>query len=244
MKGTEQHRGAARGTCVPLLRHRSPVVVCCRHCSAWQNRSQFEKCPCCRSRVTGTRALCHHEGLCLNLLQCKTMSFVTKPLHFPAKPAWQGKGKVIRRLPLCSCLFCFFKDILRSLDNKTPKASLGSHSASHPPLLKPSTATRFDPITWRDAMGAMKPLCTGFTCGSSPRETTLASGQEATCHHPSAHYATSRVSTAGTAAASRKFLGPKASVKQIPWQEGELFAPDGPPGILVNPVLRLCHKEA
>lgn len=61
---------------------------------------------------------------------------------------------------------------------------------------------------------------------------------------PSTHYATSQVSTTGTAAASGKFLGPKASVKQIPWQESELFAPDGPPGILVNPVLRLCHKEA
>lgn len=196
--------------------------------------------------MTGTRALCHHAGLCLNLLQCKTVSFVTKPLHFPAKPALAREGQRHQEPAFMQLVFfCFvLKDILRSLDNKTPKASLGSHSASHPPLLKTSTATRFDPITWRDAMGAMKPSCVGFMCGSSPRETTLASGQEATCHHPSAHYATSRVSTAGTAAASGKFLGPKASAKQIPWQEGELFAPDGPPGILVNPVLRLCHKEA
>lgn len=45
-------------------------------------------------------------------------------------------------------------------------------------------------------------------------------------------------------AANWTFLGLNPSMKQIPWHGSELFAPDGPPGLLVNPVLRLCHKEA
>lgn len=51
------------------------------------------------------------------------------------------------------------------------------------------------------------------------------------------------VSTADTAA-NEKYLRLKPSMKQIPWHGSELLAPDGPPGLLVNPVLRLCHKEA
>lgn len=80
----------------------------------------------------------------------------------------------------------------------------------------------------------MKPL--GFLHGSSPEKAALASGRGPSPPSPMPCDASGQYNCI--------IWGLKAPVKQIAWQRSELFAPDGPPGILENPVLRLCHKEA
>lgn len=130
------------------------------------------------------------------------------------------------------CICLYVKEFLGNLDNKTWKNFIGL------PLLKPCTTIRFDAIILEWSCGKKKPPCTR---GRGPGKATPASGWKS--FSPSPQHMEKRASTTGTVA-NGKYLGLKPSMKQIPWHGSEIFAPDGPPGLLVNPVLRLCHKEA
>lgn len=101
-----------------------------------------------------------------------------------------------------------------------------------------TSKTEYCHQVWSHYLGK-KPQCAHVQAWDTCRKTLLA---ENLCHHPL--NTLRNVPVASGQHNQRRYPDLNLAMKQIPWHRRELFAPDGPPGLLVNPVLRLCHKEA